>query len=43
MVELIAKNIKTGEEVELSTDWMFDDRYGFFILEDKKNWDIRIK
>ena len=31
-------NIKTGEIVEPSIDWMFDDRYSRFILEKKEDW-----
>lgn len=43
MVELTAKNIKTGEVIELTTDWMFDDRYGRFILEQINDWEIVVK
>ena len=43
MVELIAKNIKTGQIIELTTDYMFDDRCGRFLLENKNEWDIVVK
>ena len=43
MVELIATNLKTGQVIELTTDWMFDDRYGYFILENKSDWEIVVK
>lgn len=41
-MDFIGKNKKTGDVVELSTDWMFDDRYGYFILQEKKDWEFSV-
>ena len=37
---IIVENKKDGRIVEVSFDWMFDSRYGYFILENRDDWKI---